>query len=656
MTRRFLPASVECLRPFVDAGVLGMTEVHVVATFVEVLDPGLAPPDDVVLAAALAVRGPLHGHVRIDLTEVAGSVVPDERDDGPSAPAADLEGRDDEGPDLDLPALDVDAAPVDPDVTSDGVTALPWPEPERWARRVLDSALARAEDDDPGDLVPPLVVDGSQVYLDRYWRDERAVADDLRRRAGRRTDAEPGRLAALDRFLPPSTGPTPDLQRVAARAALERQLVVIAGGPGTGKTRTVSRLLAVLASDGRGEGGRLDGRSLEIALAAPTGKAAARLEEAINAAVRDADPDPEVAARLGALEAQTVHRLLGARRGGASFTRDASNPIAADVVVVDEVSMVSLPLMARLLEAVRPDARVVLVGDPHQLASVEAGAVLGDLVGGDGGKPPDAIADNVVTLEQVFRFGAESPVGALAAAIRSGDADAVLDHLVRSPTSSEAPEEEFVCWVRPDDPAAVDGVRSQVLGHAVDLVDLAREGRTTSALRSLGAVKVLSATRRGELGADDWNRRVEQELRTTGRMRERWSAGRPVMVTANDYLNGVFNGDLGVVVRPADVGDRAPRVQVAFDGVDGPRLLDPSRLDRVETQWAMTIHKSQGSEFDDVVVAMPPPPSPILTRELLYTAVTRARRGVTIVASEASIRAAVGRPVTRSSGLADRLA
>ncbi len=645
MSDRYVPECVACLRPFVDAGVLGMTEVHVAATFVGAVGAvGGALDDDVVLAAALAVRGPLHGHVRVDLSSVAGSVVAVEPEAPPTAARSDVEGRDDEGSELDLPLFATDPGGTDPDSAGhtiaglDGadLTGLPWPDPDGWAARVLASPLARADGDEPGDLVEPLVLDGDHVYLDRHWRDEVAVAEDLLARAGGVIDPDPARLEALDRYLPEAPDDGPDLQRRAAAAALERQLVVVAGGPGTGKTRTVARLLAVLSSGGD--------RPLEVALAAPTGKAAARLAEAIAAAVQEADPGPEVAARLTSLEARTIHRLLGARRSGASFARSAADPVPADVVVVDEVSMVSLPLMARLLEAVRPEARVVLVGDPHQLASVEAGAVLGDLVGRDGA-PPAGLRDNVVTLERVHRFGAESPVGRLAAAIRDGDARSVISE-VGSGRSGTAVER-----VDPGSSSALDALRDRVLAHARELVDVALEGRAADALDALGRLEVLCATRRGPLGVEEWNTWIEQRLRDVGLMRERWSPGRPIMVTANDHLNGVFNGDVGVVVRDPTSG----RAQVAFAGVEGPRLLDPSRLDAIDTQWAMTIHKSQGSEFDHVVVTLPEPPSPILSRELLYTAVTRARQGVTVVASDAALRTAVERPVARSSGLAARL-
>ena len=391
--------------------------------------------------------------------------------------------------------------------------------------------------------------------------------------------------------------------------------------------------------------------ALQVVLAAPTGKAAARLTDAVQGEVEHYDLPEAVLGQLRPLKATTLHRLLGVRPSG-SVRHDGSNPLTADVVVVDEVSMVDLPMAARLLEAVRPDARLVLVGDPSQLASVEAGAVLGDIVGTRGRPTPVALADNVVTLDRVHRFSAGSPIAALASAIDQGDADLVID-LLRSGGSADA---GAVSLVEPDDTSGVDRVVQSVLERARVLVELGRNGDAAGALAQMGSQQVLAARRRGPFGVADWNQRVDRHLSDAGLLRGRWSAGRPVMVTANDQLNGLFNGDVGVVVSTSEHGGaRLRRPVVAFDAGEAPRLVDPSRLGSFERLWAMTIHKSQGSEYRDVIVTLPAPPSPILTRELLYTAVTRAKQRVSIVASEASVRAAVDRQVARSSGLASRL-
>jgi exodeoxyribonuclease V alpha subunit len=248
-----------------------------------------------------------------------------------------------------------------------------------------------------------------------------------------------------------------------------------------------------------------------------------------------------------------------------------------------------------------------------------------------------------VVLERVHRFEAGSPIASLAGLVREGDADGVVDLLARA-------DADQLRWIDPDDVAGRDELSSEIVDHARRVITAARSGRAEEALAELAAHAVLSATRLGPTGVATWNQEVERRLAADPGfdVAGAWYPGRPIIVTANDYLNQVSNGDIGVTV----VHERP---QVAFPAGDGVRLLDPSRLDRIETWWAMTIHKSQGSEFDHVVVVLPPPPSPILTRELLYTAVTRARTRVTILASESSIRAAIDRPVSRASGLADRL-
>lgn len=672
MTPIVLPPEVEALEPYVAAGILGVAEVQVVTTLVRSAPGPLSP--DVVLGLALAVRAPLHGHVRAELSDVAEAVVahselvsddstfgapggagPDDiSDEGAADPLA-----------LPTPPTGGSGAPASYPVGESGpveeskpdAVELRWPAPDPWLAELLDCPLVRDEASPEGDRRAPIVALGTALYLDRLHRDEQRVAAQLTERAAARTEPSPSSVAALDALFPPDPA-GPDAQGRAALVALGHRLAVIAGGPGTGKTRTIARLLGAVFEGHTGD------RPIEVALAAPTGKAAARLTEAVQAEVETSPLSEDTRDRLEALKAVTIHRLLGARPSG-DWRHDASNPITADVVVVDEVSMVDLPMAARLLDAIRPDARLVLVGDPSQLASVEAGAVLGDIVGTRGRPTPAALAANVVTLDRVHRFAADSSIAALARAIDDGDADAVVALL--SSDGPVPPGDELVRHVDSADRDAVDAVFTHVTEHALRLVQFALAGDAAAALDHMRGLQVLAARRSGPLGVQDWNQRVDQALSRSGLLRGGWSAGRPVMVTANDQLNGLFNGDVGVVVatpgpprslagRTAGRHDRAVRTKVAFDASPEPRLVDPSRLDRHERLWAMTIHKSQGSEFDHVVVTLPPPPSPILTRELLYTAVTRAKRGVTIVATEAAIRAAVERAVARSSGLAARLA
>jgi exodeoxyribonuclease V alpha subunit len=625
-----LPPSVAALGPFVDAGVFGVAEVHLAETIARLrrrvepadggADPTLPPALSVeeVLALAVAARAPRLGHVGIELDGVAARIV--ER------------GADD----------DVD---------------LPWPDPAAWAAALERSELVDlvaasveggepTEAADPGAPLRPLVWDGHRLYLHRYYAYEVAVADDIVRRAGGdHVDALAG--VDLDGLFPPAPDGFPDRQRTAAEIALSSPLSVIAGGPGTGKTRTVARLLAAALT--------ASGPVREFALAAPTGKAAARMTEAVHAAVAETEAagivDATVGARLRGTEATTIHRLLGARPGG-GFARDRHRPLPHDLVIVDETSMVALPLMARLLDAVRPDARVVFVGDPDQLASVEAGTVLGDLVGPTRGIGTDdpigggPLSGRVTVLDRVHRFGAGSGIAELADAVRTGDLDRVVGLL-----DGSRPDLELVA------PSAADDVLDRLVGAGVDAVEAARAGLATEALDAATRIKVLAAVHHGTNGRLDWERRTERAVfDRVGDLerRGRWYAGRPVLVTGNDRLNHVFNGDTGVTVAVEGTG-----LQVALaDGraADGIRLLPPARLNDLETWWSMTIHKSQGSEFPHVVVALPPAgTAPVLTRELLYTAITRARERVTLVATGEALRRAVARPVARASGLGPRL-
>ena len=608
-----IPDEVALLAPFVEAGVFGSFEVHLAATVAR-LQPDVG--DEMVLALAVAARAPGFGHVCVDLSRLAEQI-------------------------------EVDSLPT-------GTSGeLPWPKLTPWIRAIKRSPLVQDPGALPLDRVRPLVWDGDRLYLQRYWYDERAIAADLthRARAGSAGDtADPVALdtALDDLFGPAGSGGAPDLQRTAVRRAMTSGVSIIAGGPGTGKTHTVARLLAVAHRLAEGEG-----RTLNVAFAAPTGKAAQRMRDAVRGEVSglvgSGAVSEEVGRTLAATDATTIHGLLG-WLPGPRFTHDRQNPLPSELVVIDETSMVSLALMTRLLDGLRPDARLVLVGDPFQLASIEAGTVLGDLVGpagepdADGRHTDSVLAGRVTVLRRMHRFGADSAIAALAEAIRLGDPDAVMDLL-----RAERPD---VRWVPDTDDVAVEGVVGELIEAGVEVASSARHGDADASLAAAGRIKLLAATRHGPLGLYDWSDRIETavaarlpQLRHT----RRWYVGRPIIVTGNDRLNQVANGDVGVVVG----GEGGMEVALASD--HGVRLIAPSRLDRVESWWAMTIHKSQGSEFPHAVVSLPRAGSPILTRELLYTGVTRARDRLTVVASESSIRAAVDRPVARASGLAARL-
>ncbi|HEU4811007.1 MAG TPA: exodeoxyribonuclease V subunit alpha [Nocardioides sp.] len=569
--RRLVRGATGLLAAFNVGGLLEAADVHVARRVCEIV---AETDESVALAVALAVRAVRHGSVCVDLTELAAS----------------------------LPGL-------------------PWPDVDGWVDRVAASTVVSAS---------VVRTEHGLLYLDRYWREEGQVRDDLLVRADRPAPAvDPVVLDAGGARIFPESGY--DEQRTAARAAAGQWTTVLTGGPGTGKTTTVAGLLALLAEQSP--------RPLRIALTAPTGKAAARLQEAVAAATAElADEDRD---RLGPLTAQTLHRLLGWRPDSRTrFRHHRGNRLPHDVVVVDETSMVSLTMMARLVEAVRADARLVLVGDPDQLASVEAGAVLADLVGGLADRVPGAVA----ALRTSHRFGAR--IGALAEALRDGEADRVLELLREG-----GPEIDFV---DPDDTSATEAVRRTVLDHALAVRSAALAGDADAAVAALDRHRLLCAHREGPHGVQHWNRLVERWLgEATGSpvgWGQEWYVGRPLLVTANDYGLGLFNGDTGVVVQQDDGSVRA-----VIAGVGSHHTFATSRLSEVETMHAMTVHKSQGSQADEVTVLLPPEDSPLLTRELFYTAVTRAQSRVRVVGTEAAVRAAVGTRAQRATGLRQRL-
>ncbi|MHA6784245.1 exodeoxyribonuclease V subunit alpha [Pseudonocardia saturnea] len=595
---RLVHGAAGLLGTFNTAGVLDAADVHV-ATRVGAL--GGEDDEQVLLAVALAVRAVRLGSVCVDLAAANRTVLG-------------------EGDEL-----------VD-------VSALPWPEPAAWPETCRASPLVADGADAPSGR-PLRMVDG-QLYLERYWHEEELVRRSLQERAVAPPPAVdlPRLRAGLDALFP---DPRAERQRLAAAVAALRHVTVLAGGPGTGKTTTVAHLLRLLLDQPgspRGANAERPPAQLRVALAAPTGKAAARLQEAVAE-----DLSPEHRARVA--PASTLHRLLG-WLPGRRFRHDRTHHLPHDVVVVDETSMVSLTMMARLIDAVRPDARLVLVGDPDQLASVEAGAVLGDLARAPGRPEPalDAalgelglpvgVVHGVVTLDHVWRFG--GAIAELAQAVQAGDADTAVAVLRRGD-----PHLQFV-------ESGVDDLRADVVSAGRALAAAARDGDVAGALYELDAHRVLCAHRRGPHGVARWSGEIERWL--GHRRGELWFPGRAVLVTANDYDAGLFNGDTGVTVQ-TDEG-----LRVAFARGGPPTLFAPARLSDVTGVHAMTVHRGQGSQFRRVSVLLPPAESPLLTRELLYTAVTRAKEFVRVVGSEEAVRAAVERPVGRASGLRHRLA
>ena len=552
------------------------------------LDPNA--DESVLLAGALAGERVISGEVCVDLVHLANSTVFDS-DDAPGMSA----------PDLDL-----------------------------WQQALKSSPLVS-----DGTATTPLVVtpDG-RLYLYRYFELERRLAELIMQRtqicdvAIDSTQLE----AALDTLFPDDA--TSADQRNAATLAVHNRFTVISGGPGTGKTATVVRILTLLSQ-------------LKLAapermlLCAPTGKAAARLREALAdslAAVTPGDALPT--------DAVTAHRLLG-WRPGKKPRYHAMRPLNCDLLVLDEASMVDLALMVSILEALPAHARLILLGDRDQLSSVEAGAVLGDICRAADSGP---LADTLAPLTHNWRFGAHSPIAALASAVREArvtDALTLLDDPASAQISLQAAQED----------AALDALLAeQITPVYAEVARLVREGADAKAVfEKLGSLMVLCAHRTGPRGVTDLNRRVSVQLGAGGALSPGLPAypGQPLMVTRNDTALGLFNGDIGVVMPDAD---SPGRLQAVFlDAGGDERVVSLGRLPEHETAYAMTVHKAQGSQARQVVLVLPTQLSPVLSRELIYTGITRAEQSLEIWAAHEVLAGAIGRSAQRATGLADRL-
>ncbi len=508
---------------------------------------------------------------------------------------------------------------------------------DEWNRVLKESHLVG-----DGSSPTPLVytADGL-LYFYRYWSAENRVAAWVsKRRAAPVVDDISEMLPLFRRLFPQSGGDTPDLQAEAAMSALKRSFLLVAGGPGTGKTTVVARILALLLSR-RPE--------LEIALAAPTGKAANRLGTAVSSQTA-ALPLPDAVKQRIPTEARTIHRLLGYQPDTETFYRNAEHPISADVIIIDEASMIDLTLFDALLDAVPEGAQLIMLGDKDQLSSVEVGYVFADLSmillglhAGSGESPTTRSAerqpDVAIELTRNYRFTPESGIGRLAEAVRTGDPDAALDVLGGG---SEA-EIRLLEDVREVD-RVVELLAPELAGYMTTTTP-------EEALRKLPQGQFLCGTRAGPLGVSAVNAGVNRKLGF--RYREAASTlfdHCPVLITTNDYTVELYNGDVGVCCQEGD------QITVWFPrGSSEARPIAPARLPPYEIAWAITIHKSQGSEYDHVVLVLPQDASPLLTRELLYTGVTRARRKVEIIGTAETIRKAVAQRTARTSGLTHRI-
>jgi exodeoxyribonuclease V alpha subunit len=542
----------------------------------------------------------------------------------------------------------------------DAVRALRGPALETWL-----SELSQADWVGRPGSTTPLVLEGTRLYLRKYWRFEQQVADGLLSRMSPvadlsedlATDLDATLLAqGLERLFGPLREDAVDWQRVAAAVAVTRRFAVISGGPGTGKTTTVVKVLALLLEQNP---------ALRIALAAPTGKAAARLTDAVRGGKGRVDVAPKTLARIPE-EAVTLHRLLGAGVGE-SFRHHRDNPLLLDCLVVDEASMIDLPLMARLLDALPPPTRILLLGDRDQLASVEAGNVLGDITGHGqeirysraqidlleqvgaarrqtlpAAEAASGASDAVGLLRVSYRFKADSGIGALSRAMNAGEGEAAFELLEQHHFTD-------LDWV----PAGEHGINPAGLDWAV-----ARSARflavqdVAGALRLFEQSRVLAALHRGPFGVDEINRLIAARLQGQALIPAADEYhGKPIMVTANDYEIGLFNGDIGLLWRDHN---QALRAYFLLPD-DQLRSVPVRQLPPHTCAYALTVHKSQGSEFDEVLLVLPPTRSPVVTRELIYTGLTRARQAVTIHASRETFIEGCLTPVQRTSALAEKL-
>ncbi|MBI5184495.1 MAG: exodeoxyribonuclease V subunit alpha [Nitrospinae bacterium] len=568
------------------------------AKFIEDLSGG--PNPALALAAALASHDTKKGNACLDLSALAGRAFPDEKADGRI---------------------------ICPDLSA-------------WLQKLKASPVVGK----PGDNAP-LLLHKTRLYLQKYYLYEKVVAEAVLERVSIDEKVDAGLLKnGLDRLFPDSGDGEADRQRTAASSSVLHKFCAITGGPGTGKTSTVVKILALLLE-------QAGDSALRIALAAPTGKAAARLQGAVAKAGAMLDCPGPIKERIP-VKASTIHRLLGPVPHSRYFRHGPGNRLPLDLVVVDEASMVDLPLMAKLVRALEPGCRLILLGDSHQLASVEPGAVLGDICSGEtdaGPLEPDTssgLRGCVVRLRKNYRMESGSGMERLSLAIKEGNDGEALDILKSGlyPDASwrELPEPKNLSW----------SLNQTITGNFKACLETSDP---LEALERFEKFRILCALREGPFGVIALNRIAEEALSNAGLIdpEREWYSGRPVMITRNDYELDLFNGDMGIIL-PERQGDS--RLFAFFAGPDGEaRKFFPQLLPQHETVFAITAHKSQGSEFERALLILPDSPSPVLTRELVYTGITRARKGVEIMGREEVFSRAARTRMERTSGLREAL-
>jgi exodeoxyribonuclease V alpha subunit len=625
-------------QPFIDAEVFTATEVHAAQRITNAVFSTTSTTNATFidyLSVAIAVWAPVNGHVCIDLENVRQQV----RDElGSAREEFDQKSHD----------------------------ALDWPSLDEWHQHLANNPLVfipEPNNIDHVDHTKPLVLFGNMLYLTRQWADEGIVAIALRTRL----TATPAPLSAqattwveavfgkgsVDYKAQAEEEDSVDYQAQAVIKALTHNTTVLLGGPGTGKTYTIAGMLHAFYSE-HAANSTGNTNPLRVAIAAPTAKAARQVTTSVGLSLA-LQHFPQTHADLISSvtkTSSTIHRLLGWSPGNRGrFAHHAQNFLPYDIVIIDEVSMVSLPLMARLLEALAPNTKLVLVGDPQQLKSVEAGAVLPDIASLHGGDTYP-ITKLLINRRQADEKDPNkvNDIGQLATKISKADlsqkdANEILK-FIKGPTN------EITFIALPDasaDPSKSSQVLAQLDTHLQgyrDALKNAKLGNAPGALDALASVRVLCGHRKGPYGVAAWNSLV---ARTVGVSSDRGAVGQPLLNTRNDLRTGLVNGDTGIVV------SKSNGRKVVFSTQDQDKEFEPSALEDIEVAFATTIHKSQGSEYETVIVVVPPVDSPLLRRELLYTAVTRARKHLVLIASEDAITSAVMSTINRASGLAARV-
>ena len=540
-----------------------------------------------------------------------------------------------------------------------------WPDGVSEALSEVDWDALQADNRVLGDGQEecPLILDKGRIYLYRYWQHESYVAEKLKQLSAAQPINESVMVQSLSDLFPTNRETVPDWQQIAAAIAVQKRFAVISGGPGTGKTTTVIKLLALYI-----EQCQVQNKKPIIRLVAPTGKAAARLSESINGAKEQINLHQSISDRIPT-EASTLHRLLGVIPDSVSFRHHAGNPLHLDLLIVDEASMIDLPMMARLLQALPDNARLVLLGDRDQLASVEAGSVLADICNwpdeltyttaqtnmlqrlcqleaplGENRESEHPFTDCLALLRKSYRFSEDSGIGHLSRAVNQAD-EQQIKHLLGAESED--------LFFRGLDQQSYKNMLNQVVDFYADIVRQAEAGTPPAdLLLHMSQFQLLCALRSGDYGIEGVNESVRNALAQRGLIRGEglWFPGRPVMVTRNDASTGLYNGDIGITL-----ADDEGRLKVWFEQNGSIRTFLPSRLPEHESVFAMTVHKSQGSEFNSVALLLPPDDHLLLTRELVYTAITRARKALYLYCRSELLVTASKRVTERSGGLSLRL-